>query len=205
MLEALKRRGGGRIVFSSSGGTVYGRLRSIPVPDMDPLDPISAYGVSKVTAEKYCQYYHTAYGIDARVARISNRFGAGQNPARPQGAVTTFVHRALGGKPIEIWGDGEVVRDFIHITDVADALIALANARLGSGPEMPIYNIGSGSGSSLNHIIHAIEQQVGSALNILRQPGRAFDVPISILDIARIRDGDRVGSVPDLAGGRRPI
>ena len=132
LLEALKRRGGGRILFSSSGGTVYGRLRTIPVPENHPLDPISAYGVSKVTAEKYLQYYHTAYGIDASVARISNPFGAGQNPARPQGAVTTFVHRALGGQPIEIWGDGEVVRDFVHIADVADALIALANARLGT-------------------------------------------------------------------------
>lgn len=189
LLEALKRRGGGKIVFSSSGGTVYGRLHTIPVPEDHSLEPITAYGISKVAAEKYMQFYGYLHGIDARVVRISNPYGAGQNPARQQGAVTTFVHRALAQETIEIWGDGETVRDFVHIADVVPALIAVADMACGPADQMPVFNIGSGSGHSLNDIVHLIEDVLGAPIAVEHKPARAFDVPVSVLDITKaIRD-----------------
>jgi UDP-glucose 4-epimerase len=191
LLEGLKRRGGGKIVFSSSGGTVYGRLHTIPAPEDHSLEPVTAYGISKVAAEKYMQFYHYLHGIDARVVRISNPYGAGQNPARQQGAVTTFVHRALAQETIEIWGDGETVRDFVHIEDVVPALIAVAGLACGPADQTPVFNIGSGTGHSLNDILHLIEDVLGAPIAVERKPTRAFDIPVSILDITKaIRELD---------------
>ncbi len=188
LLDALKRRGGGRIVFASSGGTVYGRPRIIPVPESHPLEPIAAYGVSKVAAEKYLLLYNYLYGIDARIARIANPYGAGQNLAQRQGAVTAFVHHALAGEGIEIWGSGEVVRDFICVTDVVKGLIALADVAGFASGALPVFNIGSGRGASLIELIELIERELGRSLRVEHKPARAFDVPVNVLDIVKAHD-----------------
>ncbi len=185
ILEALRRRGSGRIVFPSSGGTVYGRLQQVPVPEDHPLVPITAYGAGKAAVEIYLGLYRALHGVDCRVARIANPYGVGQNLARGQGAVTTFLHRALTNQPIVIWGDGEVVRDYIHVTDVAAALVALAVApRL---DQFQTFNVGSGTGVSLNAIIAELENRLNRRLNVRREHSRPFDVPISVLDITRAR------------------
>jgi UDP-glucose 4-epimerase len=185
LLEALRRRGGARIIFPSSGGTVYGKLQTIPVPEDHPLMPITAYGAGKATAEIYLGLYRVLHGVDCRVARIANPYGAGQNLARGQGAVTTFLHHALTNRPIIIWGDGEVVRDYIHVADVASALVALALCpRL---EEFHTFNIGSGLGISLNGIIAELERRLHRRLEVRRELARPFDVPVSVLDISRAR------------------
>ncbi len=182
LLEAVRERGCGRVIFSSSGGTVYGRAQQVPVTEKHPLLPITAYGASKATAEMYLGLYRELYGIDSRIARIANAYGAGQNLARGQGAATRFLNCALRNEPIVIWGDGEVVRDFIHVTDVARALVELAS--LSPEPDSYIYNIGSGCGTSLNKIIAELEIRLGYRLTVTREEGRSFDVPISVLDIS---------------------
>lgn len=186
ILEALRRRGGGRIVFSSSGGTVYGRLQQVPVPEDHPLMPITAYGAGKATVEIYLGLYRALHGLDCRVARIANPYGVGQNLARGQGAATTFLHSALTDQPIVIWGDGEVIRDYVHVTDVAAALVALALApRL---DQFQTFNVGSGTGVSLNAIIAELENCLNRRLDVRREPSRPFDVPVSVLDISRARN-----------------
>ena len=95
LLDALVKRGRGRIVFSSSGGTVYGRLSKIPVPENHINEPINAYGAGKVAAEIYLKLFATLHGLDCRIARIANPFGAGQDIARGQGAVTTFFTTSI--------------------------------------------------------------------------------------------------------------
>jgi UDP-glucose 4-epimerase len=195
LLEALRRRGDARIVFASSGGTVYGRLQKIPVSEDHPLMPITAYGAGKATAEIYLGLYRVLHGLDCRVARIANPYGAGQNLARGQGAVTTFVHHALTNQPIVIWGDGEVVRDYIHVTDVATAMVALALR-----PHLDTFrtfNIGSGTGVSLNTLIAELESRLNRRLDVRREPARPFDVPVSVLDISRARN--ILGWVPRLS------
>jgi UDP-glucose 4-epimerase len=188
LLEAMRRRGGGTIIFPSSGGTVYGRLQMIPVPETHPLVPITAYGASKAAAEMYLNVFRDLYGIDARVARLANPFGAGQNPAKPQGVASTIAFRALANQSVEIWGSGNVIRDFIHVQDATRGLLALADASNLDRSVLPIYNIGSGKGASVNEIIATVERHIGRPIAILRKAGRSFDVPISVLDISKAKN-----------------
>ncbi len=185
LLEALHRRGGGRVIFASSGGTVYGRPQQIPVPEDHALAPINAYGAGKATAEIYLSLFRSMHGMDCRIARISNPFGAGQNISRGQGAVTTFIKNALADEPISIWGTGAVVRDYIHISDTAKCLTVLANTPRHAEH---IFNIGSGVGVSLNDIVTELETCLGRRLNVRRTEPRPIDVPVSVLSIDRARE-----------------
>jgi UDP-glucose 4-epimerase len=188
LLDALRRLDGVRLVFASSGGTVYGPARRLPIPETHPLEPVTAYGVSKVAAEKYLGFYRAAHGLDCRIARISNPFGVGQDPHRRQGAASIFLQRALAGEPIEIWGDGGIVRDYIHITDLVSGLLALSEARLDCASDDAVFNIGTGEGTSLRQLLALLEAQLGRSLKIRILPGRGFDVPVNVLDITRASD-----------------
>ena len=181
LLEALRRHGDGRIVFASSGGTIYGKIHETPVREDHPVAPITAYGASKATAEIYLNLYRAMHGMDCRIARIANPYGAGQDLARKVGAMTTFIYNALIGQPIEIWGTGEVIRDYIHICDVATCLVNLARApRL---DEAFTFNIGSGTGTSLNNIVAELEIHLNRKIEVNRGPRRSFDVPVNVLAV----------------------
>lgn len=185
ILAAVARRRGTTLLFASSGGTVYGKLRVVPAKENHPLEPITAYGVAKLAAEKYIGFYRAAHGLDARIARIANPFGAGQDPGRRQGAASAFVRRALAGGQIEIWGDGEVVRDYLHISDLARGLLALADAASENLGKSPVFNIGSGRGVSVNTLLDLIGARLRRPLCVVRGAPRSFDVPVNVLDITR--------------------
>jgi len=186
LLESMRRRGTGRLVFTSSGGTIYGRVKSLPVVEEHPLEPISLYGAAKVAVEQYLGVYRYAHGIDCRIARLSNPFGIGQSVERNQGAVTIFMHRALHDEPIRIYGDGEIVRDYIHISDAVTGLLAVSSAQL--GPDAPfVYNLASGCGTSLNGIVAALVSCLDREIAVEYLPGRQYDVPISVLNVSRAR------------------
>jgi UDP-glucose 4-epimerase len=169
-----------RIVFASSGGTVYGVLSQIPATEEHPLRPISAHGVSKRAVEAYLEVMSRESGLHAVSLRMGNVYGPAQGLARPFGAVAHFAHMAATGKPIRMFGDGSVTRDYLYIDDAVDALI---RAGLGSGRGN--YNIGTGIGHSLSDIVAIIASHLGRDLPLDRQPSRAFDVPVSILDASR--------------------
>jgi UDP-glucose 4-epimerase len=185
MGEASVKR---RLVFASSGGTVYGRLQKTPVPESHPFAPITAYGVSKVAVELYLGFYRSIAGLDCRIARISNPFGAGQSPTRLQGAASAFLFKALAGEQIDIWGDGSVVRDFIHVSDLAEGLSSIALASQEDIGPRPAFNIGSGVGISLSGIVATIAEHLGRELDVRYHPARPFDVAVSVLDIAHARE-----------------
>lgn len=182
LLDALRRRGGGRVVFSSSGGTVYGKVNRVPVLEEHSLAPINAYGAGKATVEIFLGLYRSMYDVDCRIARIANAYGAGQDPRRGLGAVTTFLHQALNDQPITIWGTGDIVRDYVHISDISEFLVSLAKA---PRDESFIFNVGSGFGTSLNDIVAEIERHLGRAPVVQRMKHRAFDVPFSVLSIEK--------------------
>jgi UDP-glucose 4-epimerase len=186
LLQSMQRQRCKRLLFMSSGGTVYGRLREIPAPESHPLEPISAYGASKVAIETYIRMFCVQHGIDGRIARLANPFGAGQDAARGQGAVAAFLDRALKGEQAVIWGDGGVVRDYIHVSDAAKALTRQALATPDAANQ--VLNIGSGHGHSLNDILAAIGSLTGRPLDVKYCDARATDVPVSILDIRRAKD-----------------
>ncbi len=181
LLEACRLSGVKKIVFISSGGTVYGITSQIPTPESAPLAPITAYGVSKLSIERYIALYQHLHGIEYAILRVSNPYGPYQSAAKGQGVISAFLQKAIAGETIEIWGDGSVVRDFIYIDDVIDAIVA---AICHAEPSF-VLNVGSGAGHSLNDIIVAIERLVGHPIACERRSGRPMDVPRSVLDISR--------------------
>jgi UDP-glucose 4-epimerase len=183
LLEACRREGGHKVVFTSSGGTVYGVPRTVPIAEDHPTNPTTSYGIGKLAIEKYLELYRVQHGVDYCVLRIANPFGERQRIATGQGAVTTFLHRAHRGEPIEIWGDGRVVRDYLYVGDVAEALARALEHR----GERRVINIGSGVGRDLNDIVAAIEKVLGRPIERRYVPARNFDVPANVLDIRLAR------------------
>jgi UDP-glucose 4-epimerase len=127
--------------------------------------------------------YHQLYGLDYAVLRLSNPYGERQNPYQPQGAIAVFLRKALNDKPIEIWGDGTVVRDYVYVGDVAEAFVRALERS--TAPK--VFNIGSGEGRSLNEIIQIISTIHGRPLTVNYQPPRKIDVPVNVLDISLAR------------------
>jgi UDP-glucose 4-epimerase len=173
-----------RIVFVSSGGTIYGRAQEVPTPETAPTDPITAYGVNKLLVEKYLALYEHLYGLDFRVLRVANPFGPFQVAAKSQGFVAALISRALAGEDIEIWGDGSVVRDYIFVDDVVEAMLAAVTDQ----SSFRTFNIGTGTGRSLRDVIATMEMHLGRKLAIAWKPGRAIDVPTSVLSITRAQE-----------------
>jgi UDP-glucose 4-epimerase len=190
LLDHCRRAGVRRVVFASSGGTIYGNARQIPTPETAPTEPICAYGISKLAIEKYLALFEHLHGLDFRVLRITNPFGPFQVALKNQGVIAALIARALKDETVEIWGDGSVVRDFIFVEDVVDALIAAAADRSSER----VYNIGSGQGRSLRDIIAAIEHLMGMKLKLQWKPGRPLDVPVSV--VATDRAANSLGWVP---------
>lgn len=173
-----------KVVFSSSGGTVYGPPKTIPIAEAHPTNPISSYGVVKLTIEKYLGLFHHLYGLDYSALRISNPYGPYQDPAGQQGAIGVFLHRIGAGQPITIWGDGNVVRDYLYISDLVDALVLAAETQT----QHKVINIGSGRGFSLNELLELMAGVVGEYPTVEYLPARTLDVPSSVLGIARARE-----------------
>lgn len=172
-----------RLVFISSGGTVYGIPNHTPIPESAPTLPITPYGVAKLAIEKYLEVYLRLHGLDYRVLRISNIYGPYQTTAKKQGVIAAFLSEALRGEPLEIWGDGKVVRDYLYVEDAAAAVLAAMHHE---GSDR-IFNIGSGLGMNLNEVIAAIENLLGLPLEKNYRPGRPVDVPVNILDCSLAR------------------
>lgn len=181
LLNAAVEYGIRRVVFVSSGGTVYGIPEQTPIPETHPTNPICSYGIHKLAVEKYLSMHRRLNGLSSIVLRVANMYGEGQNLDRPLGAVSHFVYRASSGIPIEVWGDGTVRRDFVYVDDVVDALIG---ARDYDGPEH-IFNVGSGRSVSMNELIELIEQRTGRGIGVSYFPARNFDIPDNLLDISR--------------------
>lgn len=178
MLNAMVAQGVPKIIFISSGGTVYGNPVYLPIDEKHPTDPLVSYGITKLAVEKYLQLYERLHGITAIVLRVANPYGERQRPETAQGAVGVFLHHALRGMPIDIWGDGSVTRDYIHVSDVAEAF-ASAVSYTGS---KRLFNISSGVGTSLNQLLSLLEDALDRPIERRYLSGRAFDVPVSVLN-----------------------
>jgi UDP-glucose 4-epimerase len=183
LLTHAVKEGVQKVIFCSSGGTVYGVPTQTPITEEHPTDPICSYGITKLAIEKYLGLFKQLHGLDYTVLRLANPYGERQRTHASQGAVAVFLGKVLRGEPVEIWGDGSVVRDYIHIADVVDALLAALEQ---TGKEH-VFNIGAGRGHSLNEVLDTIEKVTGRAADRRYLPGRAFDVPESVLSITRAK------------------
>lgn len=181
LLESVRKHKVRKVIFVSSGGTVYGIPREIPIKESHPTEPICSYGISKLAIEKYMSLFHLLHGIEYCVLRLSNPFGERQRVSAAQGAVTVFLHKALRNQEIVIWGDGSVTRDYFYVSDVVSALIQAMSYE----GDNRLFNIGSGVGRSLNEILDAIDLLIGAPVKRVYKPPRAFDVPVNVLDISK--------------------
>lgn len=177
MLDVMVAKNVRRMIFISSGGTVYGPPEKLPVDEDHPTHPQISYGIVKLAIENYLLMYQRLHGIRTTILRVANPFGERQRVETAQGAVGVFLHCALSGQPIQIWGDGEIVRDYIYISDVADAFVAAVNY---AGTES-VFNISSGTGLSLNSLVSNIEHVLGLSVERQYLPARLIDVPVSVL------------------------
>ena len=181
LLDHAVKSGLKKIIFVSSGGTVYGKPLQTPIPETHPTNPLCSYGINKLSIEKYLGLYHELYGLDYTVLRMSNPFGERQRTDASQGAVAVFLGKAIRGETIEIWGDGSVVRDYVYIHDVILALLAALDCSC----EEHVFNIGSGKGVSLNELLDSIENITLYPTRRRYVKSRLFDVPDNVLDIDR--------------------
>jgi UDP-glucose 4-epimerase len=178
LVKLAGKAGVRHIIFASSGGTVYGPTFWERIPESAPTNPISAYGVSKLAAEKYIAALGRLHEMKHRVLRIANPYGPGQSATRRQGLVGVAIGRALQSNAFEIWGDGSVVRDFVYIDDVARAFV---RAIAYEGPQT-VFNVGSGVGISVRHAVEYIYGACGADRSLIRfRPGRPADVPRNVL------------------------
>lgn len=182
LLEIARRHRLKKLIYISSGGTVYGQTTAQLISEDHPTDPISAYGITKLAAEKYLQLFHRLHDLPSITLRLANPFGPGQAEKGIQGAIAVFVERILQGRPVEIWGDGSTIRDYLFIDDVVEAILKAIDY---SGPQT-MFNIGSGQGTSLNDLCAQIGQHFPPFEKSFKHT-RSFDVPRNVLDISRAR------------------
>lgn len=184
LLEAIKNSKVKKLIFVSSGGTIYGIPSVVPIPESHVTSPICGYGIHKLTIEKYLQLFDIQYGVDYSILRLSNPYGIEQVADRPQGVIGNFIHKAINGQSLEIWGDGSIVRDYIYIEDVIDAFLLSLFHR----GKHKIFNIGSNHGHSIMQVVETIETVVGQPLRVCYGETREVDVPKNILDIQRAKE-----------------
>ena len=201
LLEAARLAQVRRLVMVSSGGTVYGVPQQVPIPETHPTEPTCSYGITKLAIEKYVAIYRQLYGLDGLVLRVANPYGERQRLEASQGVVPVFLGKALRGEPLQIWGDGSTVRDFLHISDVVSALLAAARVQC----EERLFNVGSGEGLSLNQLVALLEATLERPIEVQYLPPRGFDVPTNVLCIERARQQLRWSPQVPVAEGLRRL
>ena len=171
----------GRIVLASSGGAVYG-ARAGRIDEETLPTPITPYGVAKLAAEGFLRCLSLRAGLRVDVYRIANVYGPGQPARDGQGVVAHWLRAARDGEPIRLFGDRNTTRDLVHVDDVADRLVAVPR----SETPFAIWNVGTGTGTTLARLLEEIEHVTGRALTIQHDPERTFDVRSNILDGSRL-------------------
>lgn len=176
-----------KIIVVSSGGTIYGKAKTLPVTEDHPTNPISPYGITKLAIEKYAMMFNDLNGLPIVCVRPGNAFGEGQTPFMGQGFVATAIASIMHGQEVSVFGRSGTVRDYVHVIDVAKGIIA----SLERGNPGSCYNMGCGIGRSNKEVIDAIRpytESSGFMIKIKELPSRPFDVPANVLDSRKLRD-----------------
>jgi UDP-glucose 4-epimerase len=182
LLELCVKKKIGKLVFASSGGTVYGAPMILPIPEDHPTEPICSYGIAKLAIEKYLNLYNRLSGLATIILRIANPYGVRQSPDSVQGVVPVFIGKMIQGKPLTVWGNGSVVRDFLDVRDVARLFVLALKSEVTG-----VFNVGSGIGTSINELLELLSLHLGVKPQISRQHSRTFDVQTVILDCRKAK------------------
>lgn len=182
LLKAACKYGVKKVIFISSGGTVYGTPKKFPVSERLPLNPENPYGISKVAGEAYVKFFAGRCGMDYTVLRYSNVYGPRQIPHGEAGVVSIFIERILKNLRPVIFGGGTCVRDYVYVGDAARAnVLALKKGGLNE------FNIGTGIPTSVNKLYRVIQKATGFKKNALKGPFRKGDILKNYLDAKKAR------------------
>jgi UDP-glucose 4-epimerase len=174
-----------RFMVVSSGGTVYGHANRLPISEYSETEPVSPYGITKLTIERYALMYHRLHDLPLVVVRPANAYGHGQLPFMGQGFIATAMGNVLAGKNISVFGERGTVRDYVHAKDVASGMVAA----LEHGTNGAVYNIGSGVGRSnldIIDLIRPLAQQANLPVIVNHEEERKFDVAANVLNFGRL-------------------
>lgn len=201
VIRHMETTGCPELLFFSSGGTVYGSNGLSLNAEHSACCPVTYYGYSKLACEEYIRFISRGNKIRHTIVRPSNPYGSGQNQYGRQGLIAVAMGKLMQGRAIEVWGDGEVIRDYLHIADLVDAvcrLIAMPAAN-------QVYNIGSGEGTSVNAILSYLGEVSGVQPEIQYTPARAVDIPVNVLDIQKVRQATGWAPQMHLLDGLRSL
>jgi len=165
-----------KFLFASTGGAVYGEQQEFPCDESHPLKPVSPYGITKLTMEKYLLYYSVQFGLKYTILRYSNVYGPRQNPEGEAGVVAIFTNKLIRGEQPIINGDGTQTRDYVYVSDVVQAnLKALIHNK------NDIYNIGTGIETNVNNIFHTLNNHIGSKIQEKHGPAKPGEQQRSVI------------------------
>lgn len=183
MLEACRNSNIKRFVYSSSGA-IFGEAKYLPIDEDHPLNPESPYGVSKLTAEKYCFAFYKVHGIPTTSVRYFNIYGPRQGSSEYANVISIFTSRIREGKPITVFGDGKQTRDFVFVQDVVTANILAATQPAATGE---IFNIGTGVANSILELIQVLNEISNRENTVIYAESRAGEVKHSRANIDKAR------------------
>ncbi len=188
LLEAGRKAGVKKVIFSSSGGAIYGDYPVFPTPELDSVKPLSPYGIGKLMFEHILRHYHEQYGISAISLRFANLYGPHQQVIRPHGegaVVPLFLEKMLvTGEPLTVFGDGTSSRDFVYVEDAVDAVMRAVN----TPAAFLLVNIGTGEETTMNDLLALFTEIHGKAHPIVREPFRVGEVRHSVLTNALAKE-----------------
>lgn len=194
LAEAARRAGVRRIVFTSSGGSIYGPVTELPVAESRPVDPLSPYAAGKIAGEIYLEMYSRLYGLEWAGVAPANVYGPRQDPHGEAGVVAIFSQRLLSGAPTRVFGDGGNTRDYVYVDDVVDAFVRAATVPAAAGLR---FNVGTGVETSDRELHSLVAEAAGAPDDPEYAPARLGDVARSALDAARA--GEVLGWSPQVA------
>jgi UDP-glucose 4-epimerase len=190
-MEALRAaESSARVVFTSTGGVLYGDFNTPPNYETYPKDPESPYAISKLSVEHYLAYYGRVHNMDSAALRFGNVYGPRQDPHGEAGVVAIFCGRILSNRPLTIFGDGRQTRDYVYVGDVARAVYLAATEPLPPKERLDAraFNIGTGKGTSVIEIAHLLQEVAGSEVSVEFAPHRPGEQQESFVNAEKARE-----------------
>lgn len=184
LLEACSKQGVAKIFFASTGGAIYGPQAKEAFTEDDPTLPISPYGIVKLAIENYLRYFKVTRAMDFTVFRISNPYGTRQHLNKVQGLIPVALNRIAAGLPVERFGDGSMIRDYVYVEDLMEMIGRIVTAK----SPRELYNLGHGEGHSVNEILASVRRVTGQSFDTVEKSVPRTFVHRSVLDVSRFVD-----------------
>jgi UDP-glucose 4-epimerase len=196
VLQQAVKHGVRKVIFSSSGGAIYGEQETYPAPETHVLKPLSPYGLSKLCGEQYLSYFQRVSGLQAVSLRYANVYGPRQDPEGEAGVVAIFIQKMLNNEQPVINGNGRQTRDFVFVDDVVEANLALMGQET-----QGTYNVGTGVETSINDLFRILVQHTGSTCKEIHGPAKKGEQARSVIDSMKLRQEVSWEPKADLSDG----